>query len=145
MSVGERCSRIMATAWPKESVRVAAQRMAEHDVGTLVVVDPDGSTQALGILTDRDVTTRCVAGNLDPDRTPVSRVMTRPVHTIDEHASIEDAVAKMAVAGTRRLIVTGGGNAAMGIVSLDDVLDMLTEENAAIGHLLEKQKPHVTV
>lgn len=145
MSVGERCSRIMATAWPKESVRVAAQRMAEHDVGTLVVVDPDGSTQALGIVTDRDVTTRCVAGNLDPDRTPVSRVMTRPVHTIDEHASIEDALAKMAVAGTRRLVVIGGGKAALGIVSLDDVLDMLTEENAAIGHLLEKQKPHVTV
>ncbi|MGE5231276.1 MAG: CBS domain-containing protein [Deltaproteobacteria bacterium] len=135
----------MATAWPKESVRVAAQRMAEHDVGTLVVVDPDGSTQALGIVTDRDVTTRCVAGNLDPDRTPVSRVMTRPVHTIDEHASIEDALAKMAVAGTRRLVVIGGGKAALGIVSLDDVLDMLTEENAAIGHLLEKQKPHVTV
>jgi hypothetical protein len=41
--------------------------------------------------------------------------------------------------------VTSRGSAAIGIVSLDDVLDMLTEENAAIGHLLEKQKPHVTV
>jgi len=145
MSVGERCSRIMATAWPKESVRVAAQRMAEHDVGTLVVVDPDGSTQALGILTDRDIAMRCVAGNLDPDRTPVSRVMTKPVQSIDEQASIDDAVAKMAVAGTRRLVVTGKGNGAIGIMSLDDVLDLLAEENAAIGHLLDKQKPHVTV
>lgn len=144
MSVGERCSRIMATAWPKESVRVAAQRMAENDVGTLVVVDPDGSTQALGILTDRDIATRCVAGNLDPDRTPVSRVMTAPVHTVDEHATIEDAVAKMAIAGTRRLVVAGKGGAALGILSLDDVLDLLIEENASIGHLLEKQKPHVT-
>lgn len=71
--------------------------------------------------------------------------MTKPVHSIDEGASIEDAVAKMAIAGTRRLVVTSRGSAAIGIVSLDDVLDMLTEENAAIGHLLEKQKPHVTV
>ena len=50
-----------------ETVRDAAERMVENDVGTLVVVDPDGASRAVGIVTDRDVAIRCVGGGLDPD------------------------------------------------------------------------------
>lgn len=143
MSAGRICSRIMATASPDESIRTAARRMAEFDVGTLVVLKENRGSRAVGVITDRDITVRCVAENLDADEARVSEVMTTPVHAIGDATSIEDALAKMAATGTRRLIVTGEGDRVAGILSLDDVLDRLVAEATAIGRLLEKQQPRV--
>ncbi len=143
MTAGGLCSRAVVTALPSESVRAAARRMAEHDVGTVVVVEPDAGSHAIGILTDRDIVIRCVARDGDPDIMPVTKVMSTPVQTVGEDAAIEDAVSKMAVAGTRRLIVTGKDHPMVGILSLDDVLDLLSLDAHSIGHLVEKQNPRV--
>jgi len=93
MSVGRICSRVVATASGSETIRMAARRMADHDVGTLVVVGNSHPMPATGIVTDRDLAIRCIAGRLDPDETAISEVMTSPVHTVDEHTPMEDAVA----------------------------------------------------
>ncbi len=142
MSAGTICSRVVATAAPNETVRVAAQRMAEHEVGTLVVLGGDGGTQAVGILTDRDVVLRVVAAGLDADRVPVSQIMTTPVHSVDESTPLEHALERMATVATRRLVVTGETARPVGILSLDDALGLLTAEAGAIARLLEKQQPH---
>jgi CBS domain-containing protein len=136
------CSRVVATAAPGEKVRIAARRMAVNDVGTLVVVEGNAYNEAVGIVTDRDIAMRCVAGNLDPDTAPLSQVMTQPVATIDESMGVDAALAKMAANGTRRLIVTGNGHL-VGILSLDDVLELLVSQVAAIGELLQQQQPRI--
>jgi CBS domain-containing protein len=143
MTAGTACIRVIATASPTESVRVAARRMAEHGVGSLVVVAADTTDRAVGILTDRDIVIRCIATNGDPDRTPVVKVMSAPVQVVGEDASIEDAVSKMAVAGIRRLIVMGKDHSIVGILSLDDILDLLSLDAHSIGRVVEKQNPHV--
>jgi CBS domain-containing protein len=143
MSTGRVCSRVVATASPVETVRVAAKRMAEHAVGTLVVVNPDRSNEAIGVVTDRDIAVRCVATGLDPDRTPVTGVMTSPAQTIDQDTPIETAISCMANAATRRLVVTGERQRLVGILSLDDVVDLLAEEAGSIGRLLRKQRPRI--
>jgi CBS domain-containing protein len=56
---------------------------------------------------------------------------------------MEDAVAIMARTGTRRLVVLGEDNLVVGLLSLDDVLDVLVDETGAIGRLLEQQKPRI--
>ncbi len=142
MSAGKICNRIVVTVSPGESIRTAARRMAEHEVGTLVVVEQNGIPEAAGIITDRDIAVRCVAGGLDPEQTPVSRAMTTPVVSVDENTPIEQAVSSMATAATRRLIVTADGHRLVGILSVDDVLDLLIEEAKSIAHLLERQTPH---
>lgn len=143
MNAGSICSRVVATATPSEKVRIAARRMAVNDVGTLVVLDAGGHNEAIGIVTDRDIAIRCVAGDLDPDTANVSQVMTQPVATVDEFTSVDAAIAKMAANGTRRLVVTGDGHRLVGILSLDDVLEMLAAEVGPIGRLLEQQQPHI--
>ena len=143
MSAGTVCSRLVVIASPAETVRAAARRMAEHGVGTIVVLEGDGSSRAVGILTDRDVAVRRVAGGLDPDTTPVGKVMTSPVEFVDEHTPIEEAVAAMARGATRRLVVTDQDFRTVGILTLDDVLDDMIGEARSIGRLLEKQRPHV--
>ena len=145
MSVGHICSRAVVTAEPTETVRAAARRMAERDVGCVVVVPVNGATRPAGILTDRDVAVRCVAGDRHPDETLVSEVMTFPVQTVAASTSIEEALSHMAGAVTRRLVVTDDELNAIGILSVDDVLDHLVGETAEIGRLLQRQRAHVRV
>lgn len=137
MSVGRICSRVVVTAVPDETVREAAIRMGRHDVGTLVVVE-EGSVP-IGILTDRDVALRCVGRSLDPDATGVGDIMSAPVTTVEEGTSIDDAVARMAAGGTRRLVVTGPDDRLVGILAMDDVLDLLAEEATGLGRILRHQ------
>jgi len=147
MVAGTLCRRKIATATPEDTLRAAASRMEEDDVGTLVVVDPHDTNRALGILTDRDLALRSVAHGLSPERTLVSDVMSSPVHTIDENAPLEYALTEMAAAATRRLVVTatGTGGRVVGILSLDDLLGLLCEQAAALSTLLQKQRPLIGV
>jgi signal-transduction protein with cAMP-binding, CBS, and nucleotidyltransferase domain len=142
MLTGRICTRVVATAVPTESVRVAAQRMAHHGVGTLVIVDPV-SLQPLGVVTDRDLAIRCLAENRDPDAETISAVMTAPALTIADDVPIEEATTRMAKAGIRRLVVTGTDAGMVGLLSLDDVLERLVEEVNAVGRLLERQSPRI--
>ncbi|MGE0354579.1 MAG: CBS domain-containing protein [Gemmatimonadales bacterium] len=144
MSAGQICSRIVVTASPLESVRTAARRMAEHQVGTLVVVKPVEQVHPVGILTDRDITIRCVAAGLDPERTRIEELMTQPVQTVEEHTPLPEAIALMASGATRRMVVTGDAGRLVGLLSLDDLLDALIDETIPIGRLLERQRPHVS-
>jgi CBS domain-containing protein len=143
MSAGRICSRVVATASSDETVGAAARRMAEYDVGTVVIVEGGRANRAVGILTDRDIAIRCISEQRDPESTPVSEIMTRPVQSVGEHTPIEQAVARMASAGTRRLVVTGEADRVVGILGLDDILDLLTQEATAVGRLLEKQQPRI--
>lgn len=139
MSVGRICVRSVVLAEPDETVADAASRMERKGVGTLVVVDE--AERPVGILTDRDVALRCVGRGLDPYATEVYDVMTEPVRAVPEETPIEDAVSLMASAGNRRLVVTDLEDRLVGIVALDDVLDLLVEEAESIGRILRSQSP----
>ena len=144
MSVGRICSRVVVTASASENIATAARRMADNDVGTLVVVQGGHPQRPVGILTDRDITTRCVARQLDPVETSIEEIMSSPLHVVDEQALIEDAVARMGRAATRRLVVVAQDNSVVGLLSLDDILETIVGETDAIGRLLQQQKPRIT-
>jgi CBS domain-containing protein len=145
MIAGTLCRRKIATVHPGESLRTAARRMDDDEVGTLVVVEPHDVGRAVGMLTDRDLAIRSIARGLDPETTSVSQVMSSPVHTINENAPLEFALSEMAGAATRRLVVTGKDGRAVGILSLDDLLGLMCEQAATLGMLLQKQRPLIGV
>lgn len=141
MSTGRICSRSVVVVGPGESVREAARRMDQYSVGTLVVEEDEA---LLGILSDRDIAIRCVARDLDPDTDTVGDVMTSPVRSVEEATPIEDALALMAGAGVRRLpVVDVDDGRVIGILSVDDVLGLLSEEIATIGQLLARYEPDI--
>ena len=137
MSVGAICVRSVQVAWPKETVRAVSARMAEAGVGTVVVLGED--RRPVGILTDRDIALRCVAQRRDPDTTAVGDVMSAPAACIHESTPIETALARMAGVHARRLAVVDDEERLVGIVALDDVLELLAEESATIGRLLGRR------
>jgi CBS domain-containing protein len=139
VSAGRICVRTVHVASPQESVREAARRMREADVGTLIVVDD--ARKPLGIVTDRDVALRCVAERRDPDATPVATVMTAPVACVGASTPIEEALKRMVGVAARRLAVTDDEGQLVGILALDDVLELLVEEAESIGRLLRRRRP----
>ena len=141
MSVGRICTRIVHLARPDESVRVAAQRMQQKGVGTLIVAAREG--EPLGIVTDRDLVLRCLAAGLDPEQTRVEAVMSRPVIAVGEATPIEDALRRMSGRSIRRLVVTDEQGGLAGILALDDVAELLVEESESIGRLL-RHRPNAT-
>lgn len=137
MSAGAICVRTVQVAFAEETVRAVTRRMAKAGVGTVVVVG-DGK-RPVGVLTDRDVTLRCVAEERDPDTTSVGAVMSAPLVCIDESMSIEASLARMAAEKVRRLVVVDSAQALVGILALDDVLELLAEEATTIGRLLSRR------
>ena len=139
MSVGRICVRSVATTTPEETLRAAARRMREHGVGSLVVVD--GKTRPVGVLTDRDLMLRCVADAGDADEVRVAQAMSTPVVTAREAMPIEDVLSQMSASAIRRVPVIDEAGTLVGILSLDDVLDLLSEEVTTIGRVLSNRAP----
>ncbi len=94
----------------------------------------------VGVLTDRDVVLRCVAEGRDAATVDVADVMSTPLETVDEDEGLQDALALMGDRGIRRLGVTGGGML-VGVVALDDILDVLAADLATIGDVLGMRRP----
>lgn len=129
MSLERFCRRPPVTVTPTQMVITAASEMLEKHVGSVVVVDAKG--HPTGILTDRDLACRVVAPGLDPKSTRVEQVMSPADGCIASTALIEEASFKMRQLGVRRLPIVDADGRATGIVTLDDLMVLLTAE---LGH-----------
>lgn len=134
--IGRICTREVYTAAPGETVEVAAQRMRSEDVGTLVVVE-DGN-KPVGLITDRDIVMRCIAEARSPLQTRVEDVMSAPAICAPEDMPIEDALDRMAALPRRRLVVTDEKGLLVGVLALDDILELLAEETQTIGRMVRR-------
>ena len=137
MTVGRICVRTVQTASPDETVLEAARRMAREKTGTLVVLDLE--RLPIGILSDRDVMVRCVAEGKDASSTAVSELMSTPVASVRDSMPIEEALAQMATCRVRRVPVVDNDDRLVGILALDDVIELLAEEAGTIGRLLARR------
>ena len=108
----------------RQTVLEAARRMAELNVGAILVID-DGVLQ--GLFSERDLMTRVVAAGRDLASTRVADVMTRELAVIEESATTEDAMAAMRKVGCRHLPVLRGREVA-GMVSMRDLMNLELEE-----------------
>lgn len=99
-------------------MREASRLMASANVAALLVAE-DG--HMLGIVTERDVSARVVAAGLDPDTTPLSRVMTPEPRSLAPDDSISEALELMRRHSFRHLPVVDDGGKAIAMVSVRDL------------------------
>jgi CBS domain-containing protein len=114
-----------------ESVVDAARLMREEDIGSLPITDDE---QLLGMITDRDITTRVVSEAADPKTTSVGDVCSRDVISVEADEDHEEALALMARHQVRRLPVVENGRL-VGIVAQADIAR--TENEKKTGELVE--------
>ena len=98
--------RNIVTADVKTSVFDAVNLMLKNKVWSLVVTEKG---DYVGLITERDIIRRCIALGLDYKNTPVEKMMSSPLHTIEAHRSPAEAMQKMTVKNVRRLLVTESG------------------------------------
>ena len=101
-----------------EPVAAAARLLKSHNIGAVPVCGKDG--QLRGMLTDRDIVLRCVAGCIDPQTTPGKEIMSRGIVTAQPFDDVEKAVALMSQDQVRRLPVLDNGRI-VGIIALSDM------------------------
>ena len=118
MKLKEIMSQTVVKIHPQESVAVAARMLANHNIGALPVCNQDGTL--CGMVTDRDLVTRCVASNRSPEKTMVQEVMTGRLVTASPAMDVSVAAYLMGREQVRRLPVVENGKLC-GIVSIGDL------------------------
>ncbi|MCO6427426.1 CBS domain-containing protein [Nitrosomonas communis] len=143
MPIGEICKREVVITQREDTVLQAAKLMRQHHVGDVMVVDDgNGKRVPVGIVTDRDLVVEVIATGLDPAAITVGDIMVSDFATVKENAGVFESIQYMRVKGVRRMPVVDDDNELIGIVTLDDLLALLSEELDALVKLVahEQQK-----
>ena len=119
-----------------QSVADVARHMAELRIGAILVLE-EGELR--GLFSERDLMTRVVVERRDPESTPVRVVMTTNLATVDESATLDEALACMNQHNCRHLPVMRGKHA-VGFISMRDLmtfeLDQKTDELNHLHHYM---------
>ena len=122
---------------PAITVAAAAKEMYRHRVGAILVME---SGRIAGIFTERDVLSRVVAGGLDPNTTPIERVMTRDPITVASSTTVEEVMALFTNKRFRHLPVVDDG-LLVGLISIGDILRRMVDTHR---HEAEQLKQYIT-
>ena len=125
---------------PDEPVAVAARALAQYNIGALPVCGSDG--RMCGLLTDRDIVTRCLAAGRSPSTTPVKAIMTTGVVSAPPDMELGLAAGLMGRRQIRRLPVTENGKLC-GMLSLGD-LALKEESSIDAGDALTEISDHLS-
>lgn len=105
---------------PGWTVRTAAQRMTERNIGAVAVVEHGALA---GVFSERDIMSRVVAKGLNPDDTSVDSVMTKEILVAAPEENVDAAIQKMHSIGSRHLPVVANGQL-VGMISIRDLLEV---------------------
>lgn len=131
MNVGSICQSDVVSIDAAEGLTQAARLMRQRHVGFLIVVEANSSNpdlKVIGVLTDRDIVTAVIAKEADARGLKVGDVMTRNPLLAAASSSVEATLRTMREVGVRRVPVVGANNELVGVLSIDDVLDLLADQ-----------------
>lgn len=140
LTAGEVCTRSVTVAFRNTTLGEAARLMRDNNAGCLVVVDEvQGLRIVVGLLTDRDIVTDIIAAEVNPDTLRVEDVMTTELVTARETDSLIDLLRSMRRKAVRRIPVVGARAELVGLVTLDDLLDIVSEELVLLVGAIDSQ------
>jgi CBS domain-containing protein len=146
MPIGEICNREVVVLQRDDTVLEAAKVMRQHHVGNIVVVEDSGSSRTpLGIVTDRDLVVEIMATELKPDVLTVGDIMVPGLVSVNENTGVFEAIQFMRGKGVRRLPVENKDGALVGIVTLDDLLELLSEEMLELARLVKNEQKRESI
>jgi len=132
MKVSKCMTRDVELVSPTQTIRDAAQMMADLDAGALPVQQDD---RLVGMITDRDIAVRAVAQGKSPE-TPVRDVMSPELLYCFDDQEIEDVSRNMGEVKVRRLPVVNRDKRLVGIISIGDLA--LKEEQTLTGSTIAR-------
>jgi len=127
MKVGQYCKRAVVAIASSADAAAAAKLMRAEHVGFLIVYrEGDELQRPVGVLTDRDLVLGVMARDVDPHSVTVDDVMTRQPLIANESDEFGDMLQAMRMTGVRRVPVVDVRGALIGIMAIDDAIDVIT-------------------
>jgi CBS domain-containing protein len=140
MKVGDVCNREVVIADRNTLLTDAARLMRKHHVGDVIVVEERGDQRyPVGVLTDRDLVVEVLANEVDPQNLLVGDVMSFDLITTRQDEDLSEALKHMRDKGIRRVPVVSERGALVGILTMDDMLDLLAEQLADLVILVGRE------
>jgi len=140
MSVGDYCNREVVIAEPETGIVEAAQLMRHHHVGDLVVVSrEEGGSRPVGIVTDRDLVVEVLAEVVPPHTIALKDIMSFDLATAQDTDGIWDTLDRMRRFGIRRMPVVDHGGELVGLLSVDDVLELIAEATGDLARIIKRE------
>lgn len=137
MFVSEFCNREVVIVDRDTTILEAAKLMRSEHVGDLVVTDTrDGRPIPVGILTDRDIVVELLAEEIDLNRVSVGDAMSYELLCVTEQQGLQETIEMMRSHGVRRLPVVDDGGALIGIVTVDDLMELIAEQLTDLSRLV---------
>ena len=142
MPIGDVCVRDVVVASKETTVQQAALLMRRHHVGDLLVVEEraNGRKAPVGIVTDRDIVVSVVATILDPAVYTVGDLVARDLVTVAEDQGVFESIQHMRTNGVRRMPVVDREGGLVGIVSVDDLIQLLSDEMSELAKLISREQ-----
>ncbi len=145
MPVGEICNRAVVFAKKDISLLEAAQLMRQNHVGDVVIVDEkNGRRIPVGIVTDRDIVIEVIAKGIDINTVTASDIMSAGVATARETEGVFETIQLMRLKGVRRMPIVDAHGGLVGIVSVDDLIELLAEEMNELAKLISREQVRET-
>jgi CBS domain-containing protein len=146
MPIGDVCVRDVVVAGRGTTAREAAKLMSENHVGNVVVVEDIGGRRVpVGIITDRDIVRNVVAEALDASLFTLGDLMARDLVTVREDQGVFECMQQMRINGIRRMPVVELKGGLIGIISLDDLIQLLAEEMSELAKVIVREQALETV
>ena len=143
MNIGEICVRDVVICAASTTVSEAARLMRERHVGDLVVIEERNNRRfPVGLITDRDIAVEVVALNAPLDKLTIGDIMGGNLATVSESEDVFRTLELMRRKSVRRLPVVDHQGALVGIVAMDDLLEILAEELTLMVKLIARQPTH---
>jgi len=146
MPISEICNREVVIVQSGNTIIEAAQLMRQHHVGDVLVVEERGGVQVpVGIVTDRDLVVEIIAQELDPATITVGDIMALELDIVKENAGMSETIEYMRAKGVRRMPVVNDSGGLVGILTLDDLLELMAEELLALARLVKYEQRKETM
>lgn len=141
MNIGTICSRETIIADTGDCLLDTARLMREHHVGSLIIVTSNQhGVRPVGIITDRDIVIQAISEEIELSDLVAGDIMSRDLLIAREDDDLFEAFERMCKKGVRRMPVVNAEGLLIGVLSIDDLLEIIVNEMRNLVQLFKHEQ-----
>jgi CBS domain-containing protein len=140
ISISEIINKDVKVIDQEQNIFDTSKVMIDNNIGSVVVIDNNDSKNPVGIITERDIVRIVSTFSLSDLQVPIRKLMSYPLITLSQNASVLDALKLMYERNIRRVIILEG-NILIGIVTENDIFKLLMSNKELITTVISGDFP----
>jgi CBS domain-containing protein len=140
ISISEIINKDVKVIDQEQNIFDTSKVMIDNNIGSVVIIDNNDSKNPVGIITERDIVRIVSTFSLSDLQVPIRKLMSYPLITLSQNASVLDALKLMYEKNIRRVIILEG-NTLIGIVTENDIFKLLMSNKELITTVISNDFP----